>query len=118
MKTSIQKLRYLKTFTVLFPDFFNNSSYKLLLSLSKKRSAHFRKFSVLFKDLADDIDQTTYDQNRYRPKSDKMKLFIKTFLSSKPKKRFNLSRALLLGSRFGNATDKKVEAKLVIYVYA
>ena len=64
LKISIQKLRYLETFTVLFPDFFNNSSYKLLSSLSKKRSAHFRKFSILFK------------------------------FYSKPKKRFNLTRAL------------------------
>ena len=43
---------------VFFPDFFNSSSCELLLLLCKKRSARFGKFSTLFKDLADDIDQT------------------------------------------------------------
>ena len=58
LKILIHKLRQLEKFTVLFPDFFNNSSYKLLLSLCKKWSARFCKMSTLFNDWDDDTDQT------------------------------------------------------------
>ena len=51
-KISIHNLRQLEKFTVLFPDFFNNQS------LCKNRRARLCKFSTLFKDLADDMDQT------------------------------------------------------------
>ena len=59
--------------------------YELLWSLCKKQSAQFCRFSTLFKDLADDIDQTRGQWD---------KLFIRTFPSSKPKLYFNSSRAL------------------------
>ena len=75
---------------MFFPDSFNNSLYELLQSLRKKRSTRFCKFSTLFKDLADDIDQTRGQELKF----DKKKLFIKTSFSSKSNKYFNLTRAL------------------------
>ena len=68
---------------------------------------------TLSKELAYDIHQTRGQQL----KLDKIKLFIKTFLSSKPRKHFNLTRVLsCLGADLHMLLMCRLKFKLIIHV--